>query len=367
MSVDHKRQTSPLRRVSAGIAAGALAIVCTILVAAGTVNVFPASTEDLGTLVAVAGVAFVVGLGLGIRYRGQWLVPTLVAGGLTSAFLFLRVKVFLAGGDPISYPLLFGIPGTVAAISFVLGGGWLGSHSTTAHRLSPFQLSPLARGGLFVACGWTVIELLFGLGMGSTVGSILDNTFVGVLVATLVGFPVAALFAVQYSRQVGIDRSDWDYTTNGRTVGIGLLLGVLTVLAVYVVGLVSASIGGTETAVAAFGFLLGDLEAGVWVVALFAVVHGIVAPVTEELAWRGIVQSAFVESEGVTIGIVVTAVVFTAKHALLDVSFARVPTVLVLALALGVVRHRWGTTASTVAHAVVNLASVTLLAVYVVG
>ncbi|MFC7007942.1 CPBP family intramembrane glutamic endopeptidase [Halalkalicoccus salilacus] len=49
---------------------------------------------------------------------------------------------------------------------------------------------------------------------------------------------------------------------------------------------------------------------------LFALAHGIVAPVTEELAWRGIIQSALVRAEGVIIGIVVTDIVFTAKHAL---------------------------------------------------
>ncbi|MFC7028394.1 type II CAAX prenyl endopeptidase Rce1 family protein [Halomicroarcula sp. GCM10025710] len=70
---------------------------------------------------------------------------------------------------------------------------------------------------------------------------------------------------------------------------------------------------------------------------------------------------------GVTTGIIITAVIFTAKHALLDVSLVRVPTILVLALVLGIVRHRWGTTASTVVHMVVNLTSVGLLAIYVLG
>jgi membrane protease YdiL (CAAX protease family) len=106
---------------------------------------------------------------------------------------------------------------------------------------------------------------------------------------------------------------------------------------------------------------------GLWVVVLFTLAHGIVVPVNKELAWRGIVQSVLVRAEGVTTGIVITAVLHTAKHALVDVSLAPVPTVLVLALVLGVVRHRWGTTASTVVHLVVNLSSVGLLAVYVLG
>ena len=149
--------------------------------------------------------------------------------------------------------------------------------------------------------------------------------------------------------------------------GVGLTGGLLTVLAVQGVGLLVTSVAGTDAAVATFGFLLADLEAGVWVLALFALAHGVVAPVTEELAWRGVVQTALVESWGPTVGIAVTAVLFTAKHVVLDASLARLPTVLVLAVALGLVRHRWGTTASTVVHAVVNLTSVATLAILVFG
>ncbi|MFC6862828.1 CPBP family intramembrane glutamic endopeptidase [Halomicroarcula sp. GCM10025817] len=361
------RRSDLVRRTGAGIVAGVLSIVCTILVAASTVNVLSDTLEDIGTLVAVAIVALLIGLGIGIRYRAQWLTPALIAGGLTGIFLFLRGQLFLADGTPISYPLLFGLPGTAAAVVFMLGGGWLGTRSVVTSRLSPSELPPLTRAGVIIATGWTVIELLFGLGIGSSVGILLDNTFVGVLVATFVGFPIAALFAVRYGQRVNIDRSDWGYTTDGRTISLGVLAGAFAVLTVYGIGFVNALLGGTETAVAAFGFLFSDLEAGLWVAVLFALAHGIVAPVTEELAWRGIVQSAFVRAEGLGTGIVITAVLFTAKHALLDVSLARVPTILVLALVLGIVRHRWGTTASTVVHMVVNLTSVGLLTIYVLG
>jgi membrane protease YdiL (CAAX protease family) len=218
-----------------------------------------------------------------------------------------------------------------------------------------------------VAGGWTAIELLFGIGLAATVGSLLNNTFAGTLIATVVGFPVAALFAVRYGRRIGIDRDDWDYRTTGHTVGVGLAGGLLTVLAVQGVSFLVTSIAGTDAAVAAFGFLLADLEVGVWVLALFVLAHGIVAPVAEELAWRGVVQTALVESWGPTVGIAATAVLFTAKHVVLDASLARIPTVFVLAVVLGLLRHRWGTTASTVVHTVVNLASVVGLAILVYG
>jgi membrane protease YdiL (CAAX protease family) len=218
-----------------------------------------------------------------------------------------------------------------------------------------------------VAGGWTAVELLFGIALAAPVGSALGNTFAGTLVATVFSFPIAALFAVRYGRRVGLDCDDLDYRMTNRTMGMGLAAGLVTVLAIYGVGLLIASAIGTDTAVTAFGFLLADLEAEVWVLALFALAHGVVAPLAEELAWRGIVQSALVEARGSAVGIAATAVLFTAKHAVLDVSLARLPTVLVLAIALGLVRDRWGTTASTVVHAVVNLASVVGLAILVFG
>lgn len=356
---------SPVRLAGAGIGAGLVGIVATIVVAAGATNVLSDAIIDVGTLAAVAVVALPVGLGLGARYRGQWPWPALIAGGSTGLFLFLRGQVFLAQGDRISYPLLFGLPGAAIAVSVTLGSAWVSHQSGVGRAVSPSQLSPLARAGLIVAGGWTAIELLFGVGLGPTVGTVLDNTFAGTLVATLVGFPVAALFAARYGRRVGIDRDEWGYRATGRIVAGGIAVGMVTTLSVQGVALLLASLTGTDAAVATFGFLLTDLEAGLWVLALFAFAHGIVAPITEELAWRGVVQSALVEAWEPAVGIAATAVLFTAKHAVLDASLARVPTVLVLAVVLGLVRHRWGTTASTVVHGVVNLASVVGLALLV--
>ncbi|WP_158599372.1 CPBP family intramembrane glutamic endopeptidase [Halobellus sp. Atlit-38R] len=361
------RSISRVRLAGVGIVAGVLGVVATIVVAASAANSLPSGAVDIGTVAAVVVVATLVGLALGVRYRKQWLSPALVAGVLVGVFLFLRGAAFLVEGRVISYPLLFGLPGAAVAIGVTLVAAWVGSRPRVARGLSPSQLSPLARGGLVVAGGWTVIQLLFGLGLAATAGYVLNNTFAGTLIATVVGFPVATLFAVQYGRRVGIDRDDWDYRTTVHTVGIGLTGGLLTVLAVQGVGLLVTSVAGTDAAVTTFGFLLADLEAGVWVLALFALAHGIVAPVTEELAWRGVVQTALVESWGPTVGIAVTAVLFTAKHVVLDASLARLPTVLVLAVALGLVRHRWGATASTVVHAVVNLTSVATLAILVFG
>lgn len=362
MSMSTVEPTSQLRLFGEGLLAGILGIVATIFVAAGLVSVVPQPLVNIATLGAILAVATPLGVAFGLRYRRQWIVPTLLAGGLLGGVLFLRGQVFVFQGRAISYPLLFGLPGTAVAIGGPVLGAALSSQSSLARHETGATVPPPVRVGLLVAVGWTGIELLFGAGVGGAVGAAVSNQFAGVLIATILGFPVAALVAVRLGRRVEIGRSEWDYHSGRRPVGVGLLVGILTVLLIQGIGLVLATGGWSDTATATFGFVLEDLQAGLWIVLLFAAAHGIVAPITEELAWRGVVQTSLVRAEGPLVGIVATAGLFTAKHALLDASLARVPTVLVLALVLGVVRHRWGTTASTLVHGIVNMVSVVLLA-----
>lgn len=365
MSMIAAAPISQLRRLGEGLIAGIIGIVTTILVAASLVSVVPQPLVNIATLGAVIFVTIPLGVALGLRYRQQWVAPTLLAGALLGGFLFLRGQAFVFQGRPISYPLLFGLPGATVAIGGSLLGGAVSSHFAPLRRGTDVIASPLVRIGLLVAAGWTGIELLFGVGVGGTIGLVMGNQFVGVLIATILGFPVAALFAVRLGQRVGIDRAEWDYQSGGRALGAGIFVGILTVLLIQGLGLVLATGDWSETATATFGFVLEDLQAGLWVVLLFAVAHGIIAPVAEELAWRGVVQTSFVRSQGPFVGIAATVVLFTAKHVLLDASLARVPTVLVLAIVLGLVRHQWGTTASTIVHGIANMVSVVLLALAV--
>ena len=99
------------------------------------------------------------------------------------------------------------------------------------------------------------------------------------------------------------------------------------------------------------------LQAGVWVAVLLLVANAADSAVCEEIAWRGVVQTALVRAWGPWIGIGVTVVLFALKHVLMDATFARITTLLMLGLVFGIVRHRWGTGSSTVTHVVVNLYS----------
>ena len=90
-------------------------------------------------------------------------------------------------------------------------------------------------------------------------------------------------------------------------------------------------------------------------VVLFLLAHGLVAPITEELAFRGVVQTALTRERGPLGGVPGAAMLFSLKHLLVDGSLERMLPVVVLALVLGIVRERWGTGASTVTHATVNV------------
>jgi membrane protease YdiL (CAAX protease family) len=102
------------------------------------------------------------------------------------------------------------------------------------------------------------------------------------------------------------------------------------------------------------GVLRGIAEAGPWVAVLVVVANGLVGPAVEEYAWRGYVQRAATETWGPAAGAAATAAAFTAKHVVVDLSAGRTASLAVIALALGAIAARWGTAASTVAHAILN-------------
>ena len=92
-------------------------------------------------------------------------------------------------------------------------------------------------------------------------------------------------------------------------------------------------------------------------------VNGVMVPVVEEFARRGIIQTALVERFSPPLGIGVTSVAFAAKHVVVDRSLGRLTTLLTLASFFGIVCHRLGTGASTATHLPANLAASVLAVV----
>lgn len=81
----------------------------------------------------------------------------------------------------------------------------------------------------------------------------------------------------------------------------------------------------------------------------------LLAPAVEEFAWRGYIHTKLVSGWGAPAGLCATALLFAGKHIVVDLSLARTVTLVVASLGLGLVRMRWGTFASTIAHLALNL------------
>lgn len=82
--------------------------------------------------------------------------------------------------------------------------------------------------------------------------------------------------------------------------------------------------------------------------------NGVLAPMVEELAWRGYIQTRLIRGWGPSTGIAVTAALFALKHVIVDFSFHRIISLVPGGLLLGVVGYRCGTSASTVLHVLAN-------------
>jgi membrane protease YdiL (CAAX protease family) len=89
--------------------------------------------------------------------------------------------------------------------------------------------------------------------------------------------------------------------------------------------------------------------------------NGILAPIVEELAWRGYIQTRLAHIWRPDVAPGVTALGFTLKHIVVDLSMARITTITVAALSLSLIRARFGTSSSTIAHLFMNLPSTVLL------
>jgi len=94
------------------------------------------------------------------------------------------------------------------------------------------------------------------------------------------------------------------------------------------------------------------------ILALF-VANGLLAPIVEELAWRGYIQGRLALGGGPRAALLATVLFFAVKHMIVDVSLSRSVTLVVASLALGVIRDRWGTFASTLAHFAMNFTATT--------
>ncbi len=230
--------------------------------------------------------------------------------------------------------------------------------TTTTDRLPASSGRSLAAVAAVAMVAWVLLEFAFRRGL---VGALAEPLGTGrgadALVLTFL-FPVIAGVVVWLGARAGVGRSDWEYDVSLRTVGAGFggVVAYYVVILAVIVALTTLldvqapSVGPTA---------LGTAGAPAWALALLLVGNGVVVPITEELAWRGVIQTALTERYGTALAVGVTAVAFVAKHLIVDLAASpfRVASLVVLALVFGVLRARYGTASSTVAHLAVNLLS----------
>ncbi|HEU4323835.1 MAG TPA: CPBP family intramembrane glutamic endopeptidase [Roseiflexaceae bacterium] len=84
------------------------------------------------------------------------------------------------------------------------------------------------------------------------------------------------------------------------------------------------------------------------------IVNGWVIPLAEEWLWRGLIQPSLVGRAGAVAGVLVTSVLFSLKHAIVDASLGRLLMITAFGLVMGVLALRRGWRASALAHALAN-------------
>jgi membrane protease YdiL (CAAX protease family) len=334
----------------AGISGG-VAIHAAMAVAGGLLAGIESLPPDIVPWIALGilgVVAFVAGVAVA-AWKERVGIASAVVAGLSAAILLFLLRTFVLPGRPFN-PLVFGWPGYLASAALASVGGLVGSRSDPGGTAPPLAVG--ARIGLWAAMLWVGFESVLRLVGAKVVGTALGSALLGSMLALLVGLPVVSWLIAKYGRMHGITSARWEYRRDAASIGWGSLAGLVILALMAGTAIIDAYLwGGTGEAATA---LSEGLRGSVLVAGLFLVTNGIVIPICEELAWRGVIQTAVVRAWGPAVGIVVVALAFAFKHVLIDASLSRITTLVMLSLVLGVVRHRWGTMSSTLAHAVTN-------------
>jgi membrane protease YdiL (CAAX protease family) len=81
-------------------------------------------------------------------------------------------------------------------------------------------------------------------------------------------------------------------------------------------------------------------EAGLLAALTMLITNGFLAPIVEEYAWRGMIQNRFRRAWGAVWAIIATALLFSLKQLLGDLSLARTTQVVVFAFVVCIVASR---------------------------
>lgn len=181
-----------------------------------------------------------------------------------------------------------------------------------------------------------------------------------VALPTLLAAAVAILASKVRGNGPRIDlRLQWSW----RSAGLGLLFGLGGLFVTLPAAALWLSVVGEEANSAAGAVFGGVRGTWAWAVVVFVVIV-FVAPVCEEIVYRGLLWGAVDRRWGRRVALLVTTVVFAIAH----LELTRIPLLLVVALPIGLARFFVGDlTASILAHQVTNLLPGLVLMLTVAG
>jgi membrane protease YdiL (CAAX protease family) len=221
----------------------------------------------------------------------------------------------------------------------------------------------LVRSAWSAAIHWTVLEMalrgpctdlivagLRAAGRAAVPAARLD---VAAFLTTPIMVALGAVF-VRRARRAGMTARDLGYDGGGGRIAAGALTGAAVLMTAVLAGIVDVSLFDRPAVAEPSIARLRTAGAGVWIALLIG--NGVAVPLSEEFAWRGYIQTRLQTAWGAAPAVVVCAALFAAKHVAVDRSVLRLVTLATGAVALGIVRARYGTTASSLAHVVLNLA-----------
>ncbi|MBP2018810.1 membrane protease YdiL (CAAX protease family) [Symbiobacterium terraclitae] len=297
---------------------------------------------------AMAPIWLAAGAWIRRRYGAAFQGP-LVAGSAVLALLLLGLRLL---GDALGVPyneVAFGWPGLLLALTMPPLGGALGARLPAPREM---RLATEGKMALAAAVLWAGLEFGLRRQLALVFFQLTGSPPGGGVLAMLVSFPLLALAVTGLGATLGIGRGRWELRWDRSALLAGLAGGAVVLALISAASWVDRHLfGQAATSLVADS---GSAALPLWVAALFLVTNGLVVPVAEELAWRGVIQTGFGQALGPLRGLLVTAVLFALKHVIVDWSAARLTTLLALSLVLGVVRWRRGTGASTVTHVVMN-------------
>jgi CAAX protease family protein len=173
-------------------------------------------------------------------------------------------------------------------------------------------------------------------------------------IVLVVGVPsvLAAVVAILITTVRGNGpRLDLRLQWSWRGAGFGMLFGVAGLFVTIPAALLWSAIVG-EDANSAAGLVFGEAHGTwAWAVVVFALI-AIVAPICEEIVYRGLLWGALEQRWGRWVAFGVTTIVFSLAH----LELTRTPLLLVVAIPIGLARlYTDNLSASIVAHQVTNL------------